>query len=161
MAMGWRSWRGGWSAARGGWGGEGAAASGCRKADRPGAEWRATWEWRWPFCVAPADDWRQPCRRWMARARNKRNARSQARARNWSGWRHESERNSKPLMLSQAQRTAILELSAKQVSQHEIARVLQLSRLSVRKGLRSNSTQVPVIQRAEKAEPDRQQILEL
>ena len=64
-------------------------------------------------------------------------------------------------MLSQAQRTAILELSAKQVSQHEIARVLQLSRLSVRKVLRSNSTQVPVIQRAEKAEPYRQQILEL
>jgi hypothetical protein len=54
------------------------------------------------------------------------------------------ERNSKPLMLSQAQRTAILELSARQVSQHEIARVLQLSRLSVRKVLRSNSTQVPV-----------------
>ena len=64
-------------------------------------------------------------------------------------------------MLSQAQRTAILELSAKQVSQHEIARVLQLSRLSVRKVLRSNSTQVPVIQRAEKAEPYRQQILDL
>ena len=97
----------------------------------------------------------------MARARNKRNARSKARAGNWSGWRHESERNSKPLMLSQAQRTAILELSAKQVSQHEIARVLQLSRLSVRKVLRSKSTQVPVIQRAEKAEPYRQQILEL
>ena len=64
-------------------------------------------------------------------------------------------------MLSQAQRTAILELSAKQVSQHEIARVLQLSRLSVRRVLRSNSTQVPVIQRAEKAEPYRQQILDL
>jgi transposase len=64
-------------------------------------------------------------------------------------------------MLSQAQRTTILELSAKGVSKHEIARVLQLSRLTVRKVLRSNSTQVPEIQRAEKAEPYRQQILDL
>ena len=63
--------------------------------------------------------------------------------------------------MSQAQRTAILELSAKGVSKREIARVLQLSRLTVRKVLRSNSTQVPEIQRAEKAEPHRQQILEL
>jgi transposase len=64
-------------------------------------------------------------------------------------------------MLSQAQRTAILELSAKGVSKRAIARVLQLSRLTVRKVLQSNSTQVPEIQRAEKAEPYRQQILEL
>ena len=64
-------------------------------------------------------------------------------------------------MLSQAQRTAILELNAKRVSKREIARVLQLSRLSVRKVLDSNSTQVPEIQRAQKAEPYRQQILEL
>jgi transposase len=64
-------------------------------------------------------------------------------------------------MVSQAQRTAILELSAKGVSKREIARVLQLSRLTVRKVLRSNSTQVPEIQRVEKAEPHRQQILEL
>ena len=39
--------------------------------------------------------------------------------------------------------------------------MLQVSRLSVRKVLRSNSTHVPEIQRAEKAEPYRQQILEL
>jgi transposase len=64
-------------------------------------------------------------------------------------------------MLSQAQRTAILELSAKGVSQHEIAQVLRLSRLTVRKVLRSNSTNVPEIQRAEKAEPYRDQILDL
>ncbi len=64
-------------------------------------------------------------------------------------------------MLSQAQRTAILELSAKGVSKREIARVLKLSRLTVRKVLRANSTQVPEIQRTEKAEPYRQQILEL
>jgi transposase len=64
-------------------------------------------------------------------------------------------------MLSQAQRTAIQELSAKGVSKHEIAHVLRLSRLTVRKVLRSNSTNVPQIQRAEKAEPYREQILEL
>ena len=64
-------------------------------------------------------------------------------------------------MLSQAQRTAILELSAKGVSKREIARVLKLSRLTVRKVLRANCTQVPEIQRTEKAEPYRQQILEL
>ena len=64
-------------------------------------------------------------------------------------------------MLSQAQRTAILELSAKGVSKREIARVLRLSRLSVRKVLSSNSTDVPEIQRPEKAEPYRQQILDL
>jgi transposase len=64
-------------------------------------------------------------------------------------------------MLSQAQRTAILELSAKGVTKREIARVLQLARPTVRKVLRSNSNQVPEIQRAEKAEPYRQQILDL
>jgi transposase len=64
-------------------------------------------------------------------------------------------------MLSQAQRTAILELSAQGVSKHEIAQVLRLSRLTVRKVLRSNSTNVPEIQRAEKAEPYREQILDL
>jgi hypothetical protein len=56
---------------------------------------------------------------------------------------------------------AILELSAKGVTKREIERVLQLSRPTVRKVLRSNSNQVPEIQRAEKAEPYRQQILDL
>jgi transposase len=64
-------------------------------------------------------------------------------------------------MLSQAQRTAILELNAQQVSKREIARVLNVSRLTVRKVLRSNSAQVPTVPRSEKAEPYRQQILEL
>ncbi len=64
-------------------------------------------------------------------------------------------------MLSQAQRTAILELSAQGVSRHEIARVLRVSRVTVRKVLRSNSMSVPEIQRAEKAEPYREQILHL
>jgi len=64
-------------------------------------------------------------------------------------------------MLSQAQRTAILELNTKGVSRREIARVLKVSRLTVRKVVGENSTSVPEIQRAEKAEPYRQQILDL
>src|ERR1700730_15506155 len=64
-------------------------------------------------------------------------------------------------MLSQTQRTTILELHAQGVSKREIARVLGISRVAVRKVLRSNSTTVPELQRPEKAEPHRQQILEL
>jgi transposase len=47
------------------------------------------------------------------------------------------------------------------VSIHEIAKVLKVSRLTVRKVLRSDSTQVPEIQRPEKTEPYREQILGL
>jgi ParB/RepB/Spo0J family partition protein len=64
-------------------------------------------------------------------------------------------------MLSQGQRTTILELHTQQVSKREIARVLGISRAAVRKVLRANSTAVPELPRAEKAEPYRQQILEL
>ena len=64
-------------------------------------------------------------------------------------------------MLSQAQRTTILELHTQGMAKREIARVLGISRVAVRKVLRSNSTAVPELQRAEKAEPYRQQILEL
>ena len=64
-------------------------------------------------------------------------------------------------MLSQNQRTTILELQAQGVSKREIARVLKISRLSVRKVLRANSAEVPKLLRPEKAEPYRQQILEL
>jgi transposase len=63
--------------------------------------------------------------------------------------------------LSQAQRTAILELHTRGVAKREIARVLRISRVAVRKVLRSNSTAVPELQRPEKAKPYRQQILEL
>jgi transposase len=114
-----------------------------------------------PFCVAPVGSWPKLCRRWMTGTKNKRNTRSKARAGNWTEWRRESERNNPANMMSQAQRTAILELSAKGVSKREIARVLHLSRLSVRKVLLSNSTQVPPMHGAEKAEPYRQQILDL
>src|SRR5207244_13609993 len=64
-------------------------------------------------------------------------------------------------MLSQKQRTTILELHAQGVSKREIARVLNISRLSVRKVLRATSAEVPKLLRPEKAEPYRQQILEL
>ena len=64
-------------------------------------------------------------------------------------------------MLSQAQRTTILELSTKGVSSREISRVLKVSRLTVRKVVRSNSTNVPEMQRPEKAEPHRERILSL
>ncbi|MBL8217965.1 MAG: IS21 family transposase [Bryobacterales bacterium] len=64
-------------------------------------------------------------------------------------------------MLSQAQRTTILELHSQQVSKREIARVLGISRVAVRNVLRANSTSVPELHRAEKAAPYRQQILEL
>jgi len=64
-------------------------------------------------------------------------------------------------MLNQRQRTAILELHAQGVKKQEIAQVLGISRLSVRKVIRSNSTEVPLLSRPEKAEPYRQQILEL
>jgi transposase len=64
-------------------------------------------------------------------------------------------------MLSQNQRTTILELHAKGMSVRQIARALQISRPSVRKVLRSNSAEVPPLFRPEKAEPYRQQILEL
>ena len=64
-------------------------------------------------------------------------------------------------MLSQAQRTTILELHTQGVAKREIARVLGISRVAVRQVLRSNSTAVPEMNRLQKAEPYRQQILEL
>jgi len=64
-------------------------------------------------------------------------------------------------MLSQEQRTTILELNKQSVSKREIARVLGISRVAIRQVLRSNSATVPELQRPEKAEPHRQQILEL
>jgi len=64
-------------------------------------------------------------------------------------------------MLSRTQRTTILELAGQGVRKREIARVLGVSRLSVRRVLRSRSAEVPELERPEKAEPYRQQILEL
>lgn len=64
-------------------------------------------------------------------------------------------------MLTKAQRTAILELHAQKVATREIARTMNISRKSVRRVLQSNSAEVPVLDRWEKAQPFRQQILDL
>src|ERR1017187_8410577 len=85
----------------------------------------------------------------------------------WSAFKSNSSASTKKYyrrrnrMLSQAQRTTILELNTQQVSKREIARVLGISRAAVRKVLRSNSNAVPELHRVEKAEPHRPQILEL
>jgi hypothetical protein len=50
------------------------------------------------------------------------------------------------------------ELNTQRVTKREIARILGISRLTVRKVLRTNSSDVPESHRAEKAEPYRQQI---
>lgn len=64
-------------------------------------------------------------------------------------------------MLSQAQRATILQLQAQGIPKRQIARLLNVSRQSVRQVLQANSSAVPRIERAEKATPFRQQILEL
>ena len=64
-------------------------------------------------------------------------------------------------MLSQSQRAAILEMHAQKQSSRTIARLLKVSRWSVREVLRLNTTEVPALERAEICEPYRQQIIEL
>ncbi len=64
-------------------------------------------------------------------------------------------------MLSKSQRSAILQLHAQGVTKREIARLLRVSRLAVRKIIRAASTELPVLNRPEKAEPYRQRILQL
>jgi transposase len=63
-------------------------------------------------------------------------------------------------MLDQGLRTAILSLEAKGHGIRQIARALQISRGTVRTVLTAGSPPVPRIERAEKAEPYRAQILE-
>lgn len=64
-------------------------------------------------------------------------------------------------MLNQNQRMTILELHRKGVSHRQIARLLHVSRLSVKRVIRSESIVPPAILRPEKAEPYRQEILQL
>jgi transposase len=64
-------------------------------------------------------------------------------------------------MLDQAQRTAILELHRQGRGKRTIARALGISRGAVRKVIASTSSAVPPIERSFKAEPHREQILEL
>jgi len=63
-------------------------------------------------------------------------------------------------MLDQGLRTAILSLQAKGHGIRQIARALQISRGTVRTVLTSGNATVPRIERAEKAAPYREQILE-
>ena len=64
-------------------------------------------------------------------------------------------------MLDQGVRTAILSLRAKGLGIRQIARALQISRGTVRTILKTGTTTVPQLDRAEKAEPYRDQIVEL
>jgi transposase len=64
-------------------------------------------------------------------------------------------------MLSKGQRTAILELAAQGVSQRQIARVMKISRRTVRRVIGSKSPEAPAPPRPEKAEAYRQEILDL
>jgi transposase len=64
-------------------------------------------------------------------------------------------------MLTPTQRAAILQLHAQKIPKREIARLLEISRHSVRQVLKANSATVPKIERAEKATPFRPRILEL
>ena len=64
-------------------------------------------------------------------------------------------------MLKQDLRTAILELHGKGVGKKEISHLLRVSRGAVKAVIASNSAAVPKIVRAEKADPHRQEILEL
>ena len=64
-------------------------------------------------------------------------------------------------MLSQSQRAAILEMHVQKQSSRTIARLLKVSRWSVREVVRLNTTEVPALERAEICEPFRQQIIDL
>jgi transposase len=64
-------------------------------------------------------------------------------------------------MLNQSQRTAILELHRKGVGSRRIAHALKISRSAVKKVIRSELIIPPPIVRPEKAEPYRQEILDL
>jgi transposase len=64
-------------------------------------------------------------------------------------------------MLDHATRAAILTLRSKGESVRRIARALRISRGAVRKVLSSGTAEVPPLERASRAEPFREQILEL
>ena len=64
-------------------------------------------------------------------------------------------------MLSQNLRTTILELHHKGIPKRQISKTLGVSRAVLKKVIRSQSAQVPTLHRPQKAEPHRQQILEL
>jgi transposase len=64
-------------------------------------------------------------------------------------------------MLNKSQRMTILELHSQGMKIRQIAKALGFSRPAVRRVIRSNSSEVPFIQRSERAQPYRQRILQL
>jgi len=64
-------------------------------------------------------------------------------------------------VLTKRQRTTILELHRQGTKIRQIARLLAISRMAVKKVIRSASDEVPLLLRCEKAQPYRQRILEL
>lgn len=64
-------------------------------------------------------------------------------------------------MLSQEQRTAVLELHKQRIGTREIARVLGISRGIVKKVIRKGSAKVPEVERPEKAAPYQEEIARL
>src|ERR1700723_3559150 len=64
-------------------------------------------------------------------------------------------------MLDQSTRAAILKLHEQGHGTRSIAKALKISREAVREVLKSGQVQVPPLERAELAEPWREQILEL
>jgi ParB/RepB/Spo0J family partition protein len=114
-----------------------------------------------PSCSAPRGSWR--ARRlwnWITTNASRPGGRPSTSKASFVVWPGASRR-SHPRMLSQAQRTTILELHRQGMGKREIARALGISRPSVRNVLHSNAAQVPELHRAEKADPYRQRILEL
>src|SRR3974377_613570 len=96
--------------------------------------------------------WRERSwRRWTLRNAKRCCGRRRTRGISWVAWRSASKRSGQR-MLSQAQRTTILELHTQGVGKREIARVLGISRPTVRKVLKSKAAEVTELTRTEEAE---------
>src|SRR5450432_2755680 len=123
--------------------------------------WVAIWKSSYRLHGGPIAVCRASRLSWTHRSAPRHIARSIRRSTSWAGWPRRSHTNKEHRMLSQSRRAAILELHTQAVSKREIARVLKVSRRTVREVLRSGSSQVPMLSRTEICEPYRQQILEL
>src|SRR5664279_80665 len=133
---------------------------------RPWWNWIVIWKWWQRLRGAPTGVCRAPRWNWIRRSALRRTARSIEQSMSLAVWPRRSHTNptrrkKERRMLSQSQRAAILELNTQKVSKREIARVLKVSRLTVREVLQSGSALVPALARAEICDPYRQQILEL
>src|SRR6185295_18600239 len=75
--------------------------------------------------------------------------------------RQSSNKQRRRQMLDERTRIAVLELGNKQLGSRRIARALGISRSAVRDILHSGESQLPDIERQEKAEPYREEIMAL